>query len=116
MHRRSLHPSAALVGALALVMATPTLAAQAKVAKPAKAPAGVAAATPVPMPRSDRMPMAYFKDLLKKGEVVVLDVRSIDSYSTGHIPGALSMPEETLTPAVAEKLKRMGKPIATYCS
>ena len=32
------------------------------------------------------------------------------------IPGALSIPEETLNGPVAEKLKKMGKPIATYCS
>ena len=70
----------------------------------------------VPMPKTDRMAMADFKKLQAAGDVVTIDVRSTDSYASGHIPGALSMPEETLTAAVAEKLKRMGKPIATYCS
>jgi phage shock protein E len=70
----------------------------------------------VSMPKSDRMEMAVFKDLWKKGQVVVIDVRSADAYKGGHIPGALSMPEDTLNAAAAEKLKKLGKPIATYCS
>jgi 3-mercaptopyruvate sulfurtransferase SseA len=70
----------------------------------------------VSMPKSDRMEMAVFKDLWKKGQVVVIDVRSTDAYKGGHIPGALSMPEDTLNAAAAEKLKKLGKPIATYCS
>lgn len=73
-------------------------------------------ASVAPMPKTDRMPMAEFKKLLAGNDVVVIDVRSSDSYLAGHIPGALSMPEETLNSAVAEKLKRMGKAVATYCS
>ncbi len=80
----------------------------------AQAKAGTPAA--VAMPRTDRMPMADFKKLLAANDVVVIDVRSADSYAAGHIPGALSIPEETITSALAEKLKKMGKPIATYCS
>jgi predicted sulfurtransferase len=68
------------------------------------------------MPKTDRMAMAEFKKLLAANDVVVIDVRSASDYVSGHIPGALSMPEETLAPAIAEKLKRMGKPIALYCS
>lgn len=112
MPRRTFPQSVALLGVLALTLAAPAMAAQAKVTKPASAPAPAT----VPMPKTDRMPMATFKALLAKGEVVIIDVRSMDSYATGHIPGALSIPEETITPAVAEKLKRMGKPIATYCA
>jgi phage shock protein E len=74
------------------------------------------AASAAPMPKSDRMSMAEFKKLLAADNVVILDVRSADAYAGGHIPGALSMPEETLNAATAEKLKRMGKPVATYCS
>ncbi len=75
-----------------------------------------AATAAVTMPSSDRMPMDEFKRLLAGNDVVVIDVRSTEAYINSHIPGALSMPEETLTPAIAEKLKRMGKPVATYCS
>jgi 3-mercaptopyruvate sulfurtransferase SseA len=70
----------------------------------------------VPMPKSDRIQMAEFKKLQARNDVVTIDVRSSDAYAAGHIPGALSIPEETITPALAEKLKRMGKPIALYCS
>mgnify|MGYP003382087294 CR=1 FL=1 len=69
-----------------------------------------------PMPASDRISMAEFKKLYSANELVVIDVRSQDAYLGGHIPGALSIPEETLNGPVAEKLKKMGKPIATYCS
>jgi len=72
----------------------------------------VAASTPA----SDRISMAEFKKLYSANELVVIDVRSQDAYLGGHIPGALSIPEETLNGPVAEKLKKMGKPIATYCS
>lgn len=87
----------------------------------AVAPHALAQAKPgtpatVAMPRTDRMSMADFKKLLAANDVVVIDVRSADSYAAGHIPGALSVPEETITSALAEKLKKMGKPIATYCS
>jgi predicted sulfurtransferase len=95
--------------ATALLLAISPLAfAQAKAEKPG--------ATSVAMPRTDRIAMADFKRLLAANDVVVLDVRSAESYAAGHIPGALSIPEETITPAIAEKLKKMGKPIATYCS
>ena len=92
-----------------------SLAAQGSAQAKAVAP-GAAVPTPatVPMPKTDRMSMAEFKRLLATSEVVVIDVRSNEAYLGGHIPGALSMPE--ITDAAALKLKRMGKPIATYCS
>ena len=74
------------------------------------------AAISAPMPKTDRISMAEFKKLLAANNVVIVDVRSVDAYAGGHIPGALSMPEETLDAKSAEKLKRMGKPVATYCS
>ncbi len=103
--------TARICGALLalLLAAAPLATAQDKSGKPA-------APTAVAMPKTDRMTMADFKKLLASNDVVVLDVRSTDSYAAGHIPGALSIPEESITSALAEKLKKMGKPIATYCS
>lgn len=75
-----------------------------------------ASTTSAPMPKTDRMPMAEFKKLLASNEVVIVDVRSNDAYIAGHIPGALSIPEGTINATTAEKLKKMGRPIATYCS
>jgi len=76
----------------------------------AQGKAGTPGASTVPMPKTDRMPMAEFKKLMASNDVVILDVRSADSYAAGHIPGALSIPEDTITSAVAEKLKKMGLP------
>lgn len=109
MRTRTTRKHAAAAALLAIALASP-VAAQTK----ASPPAGVLQS--VPMPKTDRMPMAEFKALLSKGDVVVIDVRSADAYAFGHIPGALSIPEESITSATAEKLKRMGRPIATYCS
>jgi len=69
-----------------------------------------------PMPKTDRITMAEFKKLVAANNVTIVDVRGNDAYIGGHIPGALSIPEETINEAVAEKLKKMGKPVATYCS
>jgi len=85
--------------------------AQAKADKPV-----AETSNPATMPKTDRMPMAEFKKLLAANNVVVIDVRGNDAYLGGHIPGALSIPEETINAALAEKLKRMGKPVATYCT
>ena len=77
---------------------------------------GATESTAAPMPKTDRISMAEFEKLLAKNDVVVIDVRSHEAYAAGHIPGALSIPEATLMPATAEKLRRLGKPVATYCS
>jgi 3-mercaptopyruvate sulfurtransferase SseA len=99
----------AVAGALGLASLSALALTQTASSKPSSAAA-------VPMPKTDRIPMADFKKLQAAGDVVIIDVRSSDSYTSGHIPGSLSMPEETLTAAVAEKLKRMGKPVTTYCA
>ena len=56
-------------------------------------------------------------DELKKGldKLLVIDVRSADSYRAGHIAGAVSMPGSSL-PASVAKLKASKKPIVTYCA
>ncbi len=111
MRTRTDKRRAALASLMALTLAGFGCA-EAKADKPAEQTAAAGA----PMPKSDRMSMADFKKLYEAGSVVVVDVRSNDAYLGGHIPGALSIPEATINEAVAEKLKKMGKPIATYCS
>lgn len=113
MRTRTDKRRAALASLMALSLAGLGCA-EAKATKPAEQPSTAATATP--MPKTDRISMADFKTLYESGNVVVVDVRSNDAYLGGHIPGALSIPEATINEAVAEKLKRMGKPIATYCS
>lgn len=55
-------------------------------------------------------------DLLKRvieGGVTVLDVRPVDEYRTGHIPGALSVPLERLKELLSELPK--DQEIVAYC-
>lgn len=70
----------------------------------------------VAMPKGDRIAMVDFRKLVASGDVVVVDVRANSAYVAGHIPGALSIPLDAINASVAEKLLRMGKPVATYCS
>ncbi|MER5172376.1 ArsR/SmtB family transcription factor [Thioclava kandeliae] len=50
---------------------------------------------------------------LQDGAVTVLDARPEDEYALGHLPGALSVPDETIE-AILEKLPR-DQEIVAYC-
>lgn len=50
---------------------------------------------------------------VRQGEVTVLDVRPVEEYRAGHIPGALSIPIGELKRRLAELPKR--KQIVAYC-
>lgn len=66
-----------------------------------------------------RIETAEFKALLAKGGVIVVDVRSADSYNAGHIPGALSIPLGDLPTRAGELKKELVKkdrPVVTYCA
>jgi predicted sulfurtransferase len=54
------------------------------------------------------------RDLLKKNKAVLVDVRSVDAYKTGHIKGALSIPFNE----IGERSKELprDKMIVAYCS
>lgn len=62
-----------------------------------------------------RIGMAEFKKLHQENAVVVVDVRDAESYAVGHIPGALSVPEDQLKQHLAT-LKDVKKPIVAYCA
>lgn len=62
-----------------------------------------------------RMKMAEFQQLLVTDGVLVVDVRDMQSYVMGHIPGAVSIPLGTEESRI-EELKKVGKPIVTYCT
>lgn len=51
---------------------------------------------------------------MSRGEVVVIDVRDLDSYTAGHIPGAMHIPLSYVESQVPY-LPR-GKGIVTYCT
>jgi rhodanese-related sulfurtransferase len=64
-----------------------------------------------------RISMAEFKPLFRSGKVLVVDVRDAVSYRTGHVPGARSMPLDTLLdPHNLAILKASKTPIVFYCA
>jgi rhodanese-related sulfurtransferase/DNA-binding transcriptional ArsR family regulator len=52
-------------------------------------------------------------DRVEHGRVVILDVRPVEEFAAGHIPGALSVPLEQLDAALARLPKRAE--IVAYC-
>ena len=78
------------------------------------APAAAQQAQPAGPPR---IAMAEFKKLQAENKVLVIDVRDAQSFATGHIPGARSIPLATLLePANLADLKGSKKEIVLYCA
>ena len=67
-----------------------------------------------------RTTVAELKALIAKGEgqVVIVDVRSVEGYRLGHLPGAIAVPLDTVADRAAELKALSGgtKAIVTYCS
>lgn len=61
----------------------------------------------------ERVPADELMRRVKRGEVTVLDVRPVEEYRAGHIPGALSIPVSEL----AARLKELPKnrEVVAYC-
>jgi 3-mercaptopyruvate sulfurtransferase SseA len=62
-----------------------------------------------------RISVTDLKQLLVSDGVIVLDVRSAEAYARGHIPGALSVPLESVERRAGE-WRSATKPIVTYCT
>lgn len=62
-----------------------------------------------------RITQEDFNKLLAARKVTVVDVRDAGAFAAGHIPGALSIPLDSVEHA-AERLRKLGKPVVTYCS
>lgn len=74
-----------------------------------------------PLPRTSpagdgaaRITVADLREALDKGTAYVVDVRTDDQYKSGHIKGAVHIPEMNIA-ARASELPR-DKTIVTYCS
>ena len=74
-------------------------------------------ASPVPRTEAEipRVPFEQFRKDLAAGRIVAIDVRAVEAYRHGHIPGALSVPESDLEARLPE-LRAAKKPIVTYCA
>jgi predicted methyltransferase len=62
-----------------------------------------------------RVSLDEFRKMASSGSVTIVDVRDRGSFDAGHIPGAVSIPLESVDGAV-EQLRKLGKPVVTYCS
>ena len=98
---------------VAACAATMAAAAAAVASSPGAATPGAQYANPDQAPR--RISLAEFKKVHDAGDVVVIDVRGADAYRRGHIPGALSVPLDTVAAKAAE-WKTATRPIVTYCT
>ena len=65
-------------------------------------------------PKAGPMPLAEALQRRDRGEAVLVDLRSRESYVTGHIPGALNIPLEDVG-ARAGEIRRLGKLPVLYC-
>ena len=61
-----------------------------------------------------RISVEELKKLIKADTVIIVDVRNVDAYKVGHIPGSVIIPSNE----VAEKAKTLpkDKTIVTYCT
>jgi 3-mercaptopyruvate sulfurtransferase SseA len=62
-----------------------------------------------------RVTLAEFKKLVDRDAVLVVDVRDLQSYAGGHIPGAILIPFGLLEKE-SPTLRQSKKPIVAYCS
>ena len=51
----------------------------------------------------------------KDDKVVILDVRTEEEYQAGHVPGAIVIPNETISSEPLEELPDMDQEILVYC-
>ena len=62
-----------------------------------------------------RISIGEFTKLAPTATVAIVDVRDAESYAAGHIPGAISVPLESVEGA-AGRLRTLNKAVVTYCS
>ena len=86
-----------------------------------EAPAPVAQAAAVPVADDhdhaetfERIAFEDFKEQYDAGEIVVIDVRSMDQFLASHIPGSLHIPVARIEGEIPYLPK--GKKIVTYCT
>jgi rhodanese-related sulfurtransferase len=60
------------------------------------------------------MPLVEALERRDRGEAVLIDVRSPQSYADGHVPGALSIPSSEIEKRAAE-IRKMGRLPILYC-
>ena len=65
-----------------------------------------------PVVKGQAMPFVQFLPLQERGSVLVVDVRDIDSFDRGHIPGAIHVPVREVDVRVTEiRRAAKGRPV-----
>lgn len=79
-------------------------------------PGAVRTAVAQKLPAS--MAWAEVKPLLAKGEIVLVDARDTLAYEEGHIPGAVSLPMDSISEKIVGFMASVpkNKPIVIYCA
>jgi rhodanese-related sulfurtransferase len=55
------------------------------------------------------------KDMMDDGDVIILDVRTLEEYDESHIPGAILIPNETISDTLPAELPDVNARILVYC-
>jgi rhodanese-related sulfurtransferase len=56
------------------------------------------------------------RDGLRSGTLTVVDVLPVESYESGHIPGAINLPMDSLADRARESLPDRNADIVVYCA
>jgi len=81
----------------------------------ATSPPAAAPPAPAPQDNTPRIEVAELKELIAKNAVVVLDVRSVESYNGAHAKGAISYPLDRIEKGDFKDLPK-DKRIVAYCT
>lgn len=57
----------------------------------------------------------YLMERVKNDEWLLIDVRSVEEYNDGHIPGAVNMPHDQIESYLNELEGWQDKPVIVYC-
>ena len=80
------------------------------------APTEQPAAIPVPQADFERTDMEHARQIMEReGDYILLDVRTLDEYNEGHIPGAICLPNEEIGDQAPEQLVDRDQLILVYC-
>ncbi len=55
------------------------------------------------------------KEMMEEDDVVILDVRTVEEYNEGHIPGAICIPNEDIRGEKPEELPDVDQVLLIYC-
>lgn len=55
------------------------------------------------------------KEMMDDGEVTIVDVRRPDEYELGHVPGAVNIPNESISDTQPDGLPELDQTLIVYC-